>query len=308
MANTPGIIFFEAITPVHMGAGSSLSHIDLPIQRNQVTGLPIFQSSGVKGALRAWTRETCQGDSDKEKLIQIFGPEPGGDDNQDDRAGLLGITDAELLLFPVASEPGVFSFVTCPMILNEFIRKINAAGLILNAGQDAFEDLPEIQENKALISSRFNQQKSRLWLLDLPFETDRTYVSKLDKLASLFSDLFFSPDDPMRTKISKNIILIDDDVFSDLTAQATEVRNRIKIDYETGTVQQGALWTEELLPIHSIMYSLSFFNSRNNGLTPDEIYDFFSTLNLHVCVNQMGGDQTLGHGLVKTAWHIRTLN
>lgn len=307
MASAPGILFFEAITPVHMGAGSSLSHIDLPIQRNQVTGLPIFQSSGIKGAMRAWTREICNGDKDcLDKLLLIFGPEPYAVDNQEDRAGLLGITDAELLFFPVASEPGVFCFVTCPMVLMEFYRKVLASGLADQQLIEIFAELPAVTANDALVSSNFpDSQSTIIWLLDLPFEVGRNCETLLKHVSIFFADLFFTSEDPMREKFMSNLVVVEDSVFTDLTSEGTEVRNRIKVDYETGTVQEGALWTEEFLPVHSLMYSLSFFNSRNQELTPNQCYSFFQDHNLCGRIHQIGGDQTLGHGLVKISWHYK---
>ncbi len=39
---------------------------------------------------------------------------------------------------------------------------------------------------------------------------------------------------------------------------STEVITRTKIDNETGTVEDGALFTEEYLPTDSVLYSLVF--------------------------------------------------
>jgi CRISPR type III-B/RAMP module RAMP protein Cmr4 len=47
------MLFLYCETPVHAGTGTSLSIVDLPIQRERITGLPIVQASSLKGVLRA---------------------------------------------------------------------------------------------------------------------------------------------------------------------------------------------------------------------------------------------------------------
>lgn len=300
MANTPGIIFFEAITPVHMGAGSSLSHIDLPIQRNQVTNLPIFQSSGVKGALRAWTREACNRDEDcLKKLNLIFGPEPGGDDSQEDRAGLLGITDAELLLFPVASEPGVFSFVTCPYLVGLFNTKMSEADL-LSTDFDFLQKDYSISDGQILVNRLYEGTGHTHWLLDMPLRISAAHEDDMSRLSSLISFLAFNGNGFMRGHLEKNLVMVSNEMFRDLTTQATEVRNRIRINPDTGIVQEGALWTEELLPLHSLLYSLTFFSGRTSSLSPSDGYSFIKSTALSGNICQLGGDQSLGHGVVRT--------
>jgi CRISPR-associated protein Cmr4 len=43
------MLFLYCETPVHAGTGTSLSIVDLPIQRERITGLPIVQASSLKG-------------------------------------------------------------------------------------------------------------------------------------------------------------------------------------------------------------------------------------------------------------------
>jgi len=45
-------MFLYAVSPVHLGAGSSVGVIDNPIQRARHTGHPCFAGSGIKGAVR----------------------------------------------------------------------------------------------------------------------------------------------------------------------------------------------------------------------------------------------------------------
>ena len=63
-------------TPLHAGAGSGLSSIDLPIQRERATQYPIIQGSGIKGKLRATlegNREELTAEA-RDTIDVVFGP------------------------------------------------------------------------------------------------------------------------------------------------------------------------------------------------------------------------------------------
>jgi CRISPR-associated protein Cmr4 len=80
------LLFYYAVTPVRMGAGSASGAIDNPIQREVHTQHPVFAGSGLKGALRhhfnrAWPAEGKSGGL----IARIFGLET----NASDYAGAL---------------------------------------------------------------------------------------------------------------------------------------------------------------------------------------------------------------------------
>ena len=79
----------------------------------------------------------------------------------------------------------------------------------------------------------------------------------------------------------------------------TEVVTRTKINNETGTVESGALFTEEYLPQESILYSLVMASPefKKGGMTAKSVMDYFEKeLSL---VFQLGGNATLGKGLLR---------
>ena len=53
MKQNASILSLYAISPCHVGSGSSVGVVDLPIQRERHTNWPVIQASGMKGALRA---------------------------------------------------------------------------------------------------------------------------------------------------------------------------------------------------------------------------------------------------------------
>ncbi|RTZ58182.1 MAG: type III-B CRISPR module RAMP protein Cmr4 [Gammaproteobacteria bacterium] len=295
------VVFFHAITPVHMGAGQGLDHIDLPIQREQHTKFPIFYASGIKGALRQLAleiaKEKCKGyslteinnlvensecpkeeqnsernekqDCEKaiETLVKIFGSQ--------DCKGSLTISDAKILFFSVKSLKGVFAYVTCPYVLNRY-GEDTGKGKIFDS---------EIAEGKIFASETLKVEGSKAVLEEFEFENIGEPKEVIEKL-NLPEDL--------KNKISQRVAIVSDDIFSYFVENLTEVVNRIKIDPETGTVDKktGGLWTEEYLPAESVLYSLWFENEDLNSAEENYLPSDGSLLIL-------GGDQTVGKGIVK---------
>jgi CRISPR-associated protein Cmr4 len=56
--------------------------------------------------------------------------------------------------------------------------------------------------------------------------------------------------------MKEKLIILSNDDFKDFVTLSTEVITRIKINPDTGTVEKGALFTEEYLPSDTILYSL----------------------------------------------------
>ena len=53
MFEASAMLYLYVETPLHAGSGSSVGVVDLPIQRERVTGYPVVQASGLKGKLRS---------------------------------------------------------------------------------------------------------------------------------------------------------------------------------------------------------------------------------------------------------------
>ncbi len=47
------LVFYRNETPLHMGTGTELGVVDLPIQREKHTGFPKGEASSIKGTFRS---------------------------------------------------------------------------------------------------------------------------------------------------------------------------------------------------------------------------------------------------------------
>jgi len=325
---TPLILICE--TPLHAGSGSELGIVDLPIQRERHTGFPKVEGSSLKGCIR----EAFEKPNEKQnemKLINVgakavtsnpinkeyqktveltFGPENAGDDNH---AGALGFTDARLLLFPVRSVKEVFAWITCPKVIQRFENDLRLCGL--NPGFSVPESMTMPHDSLLLTNDSVILEE---------------YAFKVKKEASaegactqfagwLSENIFPKPGKDStdvyaywRDKIRRDIVVLNNDDFRDFVSLGTEVITRIKIDNNTGTVAQGALFTEEYLPAESILYSLAMStpifkkNQADKGIFNQEENDLFEAgLVMEFFKNglgsmiQLGGDATIGKGLIR---------
>lgn len=309
-------LFLHCETPLHAGSGSELGVIDLPIQRERHTHFPKIEGSSLKGAIRERAEQVYLQKGEKRThndLFVTFGPE--GEDNY---AGALGFTDARLLLFPVKSMKGVFAWVTCPQVIKRFLQDLATCELhaTLPINEESIGE-PAIGKAWLSASSTLILAKNSIILEEYAFNVE--VKDELKTLAEWLSSQLFSANSWWKNKIQSSLVLLNDEDFRDFANLSTEVITRTKIDNETGTVADGALFTEEYLPAESILYSLVLAapvfpvekeNPRHKLSRKDSwedsnataVMDFFEQLLQDEAKNrlQVGANATLGKGLIRT--------
>src|ERR1700676_2609164 len=155
-------LYLYTESPLHAGAGSGLSSIDLPIQRERTTQYPMIQGSGIKGKLRATAEDDFK---DEKKVATIFGPANKGDE-ANDHAGALIAGDARILLFPVRSLNGVFAYTTSYDVLSRFKRDMERG-----RAETLLWNVPDYVSEKALVTTTSEVQANNTIVLeDFSFE------------------------------------------------------------------------------------------------------------------------------------------
>lgn len=254
MYNNSAILTFYAETPIHMGAGQSVSYVDLPVQRERHTGFPTMWSSGIKGVIRDLSRREW---NDKNKVEIIFGPEDGSD-----FASCLSITDAKILLYPVRSVKGVFAWITCPFVLKRLKEDLRAVGIefkIKENNQKKEISIPlDIPDDKIFVlqNSPLKIDNEKVALEEFVFDVDNSQSNLVSNLAKFLITLL--PPNDLIQSLEKHLAIVSDNAFKDFVNYAVEIRTRIRIDQAKGTVKEGALFSEELIPSESVFYSLMF--------------------------------------------------
>jgi len=250
---------------------------------------------------------------DKHKLLNYhqsinltFGPENAGNEGH---AGALGFTDARLLLFPVKSMKGVFAWITCPKVLKQFYRDMSLTGFQNEAKIKHALTLDKLTTPE-YCSLFLKEKDNKIVLEEYTFEITNNDSSELKEFSEWLSENITS-ENFWKEKMKTDIVVLSDEDFTDFVNLSTEVITRTKINNETGTVESGALFTEEYLPAESVMYSLALaspiFKEKDeekgifkqaNGKEEDLVMEFFKKGLPEVI--QVGGNATLGKGLVRT--------
>jgi CRISPR-associated RAMP protein, Cmr4 family len=280
----------KVLTPLHIGAGQGLGHVDLPIVREAHTNFPYIPGTSLKGALRnleinqvarergekpsqveeRLTRNKFdQKEEDILRLAKIFGVAgEGAEEGKEVGAGKVLFSDAFIVLFPVKSAKGIFSLTTCPYVINRFFELLGI--------DQRVKDVPEGKIKVLSTKDHRNLINNKLLLEEFVFEAEES--EELKKFVELVG-VFVGEENKRR------IVCVNDTDFMDFVSNYTEVQTHIKIDLDTGTVKEGALWTEEYVPAESVFaFSLVFL----------EELDFTPPTTFH-----LGGDITTGKGFVK---------
>ena len=304
------LVFYYAVSPVHMGAGSAIGAIDSPIQREVHTKHPMFAGSGLKGALRhhfnrAWPRAAGDDRKPNSLINRIFGP----DTSASDFAGALSLSDAQLVALPVRSLKGGFAYVTSPLALARLHRLATQAGMPLDWSA------PAVAADKALVASADLLQGKQLVLeaFEFPAEVD----DKLKAIAQWIAThaLAGAGNSFFADKFKTDLVLLHDSDFAHFARHAMVVEPHVCIDDETGAAKPTGLFYVENLPPETLMVGLAQAsierfkkNSRSTDAAallsaPEVLTAVFAGAGdaqpgIGGKLLQIGGDATTGRGLV----------
>ena len=277
--------FIRVVTPLHAGTGSDIGIVDMPIQRERHTNYPKIESSGLKGSLREYFVSKLGKGNEKVELV--FGPENGGE-----HAAAFALTDAAVLFFPVKSAKGVYALITCLSVLK---RYNDFCGL--------YDDKP--LENIDSLKDKISDGSCRV--------TDKGKVS-FDGKEVVLEEFAFNIDDEtvdLKNKFdfldADRVVCVSDDVFRDFVTLSTELITRNKVSSVTGTVENGALFSEEFLPPETVLYSFLQTGPVNKEKKDDLTLKTQGDVEKFLKDNfpdtfQIGGDATIGKGIVKVYW------
>ncbi len=260
------VVGLLAETSLHPGSGQSTGTIDLPVAREAATGYPVIVGSSLKGALRDRAERTNL-DVDK-----IFG--------KPESAGAVSVTDARLLLLPVRSLTGHYKWVTCPYLLERYVRDRQWAGYPVEMS------IPQPEKGKAVMSGG----KGQLFLEELSF----TIVAEdLKDVVLAVEPLLLH--ESVRARLGSGLVIINDDEFAHFARYGLAVNARNQLEKETK--KSNYLWYEETLPPDTLLYAVLFVRPGQELALPQ-----VQTLFLNEPYLQVGGNETVGQGWCAVAW------
>lgn len=281
------LFHLHTLSALHCGTGQSVGVVDLPIARARATKLPIVPGSSLRGVLRQHVAVSRPNDAKT-----LFGPEFGGGDSNS-FAGALAIGDAHLLALPARCLAGIVSYVTAPFILHRYARDLERSG----ASAPRMPSKPASKREALVPPKSVNRIDNKLVLEDIDLAARED--ASLMEWASCIAQAVHPGDSEAQSEFVKRFALLPDEIMDFLSETATEVRARIAIDQDTGTVRDGALWYEENLPAEAVLWGL-FAISASNREDDDRPEAALATVMPHSnTLLQLGGKAGVGRGLVR---------
>ena len=276
--------WIHALTPVHLGAGRGLGYIDMPIAREKVTNWPYIPGSSVKGVIADYwnASEENRKKEEHKDLKAAFGITS---DENDGAAGALIFTDANILCLPIRSFYGTFAWITSPFCLKRMNMNINIPDFSANI--DAF-----VTDNSILTES-----ENKIYLEDLDINAQKN--NNVTKIADEISKSVFAENPDWQNIFKARFAVVSDDIFTFLCEAGTEVSAHIRINQDTGIVQDGALWYEEALPVETILTGQVWCEKvfvKSSVLSNKDLLDHFCNGVLNI---QIGGKASTGKGQVR---------
>ncbi len=296
-------------TPLHVGSGTSVDVVDLPIMRERITGFPVIPASSLKGVLLQHAREHfedgvhARATSIPAEAKILFGAADiegeGTERKQVSNAGCVQIMEAKLLAFPVRSLAGCFAWLTCPAVLERFQRDTGRKFKVPQPGKDQAV-VPG--DSTLTIPGQAQVVFEEYALVTLPGEG-----AKAKEVADVLKGVCA---DPLWVEsVVKRVAVLNDENFQHFVTTCTEVVAHIKINPETRTVHGGALFNQENVPCEALFYSvLSVLPPRRDTGEKDPM-KALAVANARLTellptqkptILQIGGDETTGHGLCET--------
>ena len=200
-------------TPLHVGCGSAVGVVDLPVLRERATGFPTVPDSALKGVLRDLFDAKAQD--------ELFG-------RQDGRGKIL-VGEARLAAFPVRSAQGGFAWLTSPLALGRLGIRCPEVGEEAVFAPDAL-----------VIGNDVVLEEYRLR------RTGGLPEGLAEKLAPLCGHTLW------QESLAKRLAVVSDTMMTHFAQNACEIAYHNHINDVTGIVEDRGLFAQENVPSETL--------------------------------------------------------
>ena len=230
--------YLITLDPVHIGTGGyRLGRVDNTIVREVGTRVPKIPGTAIHGAVRHYAahrfgKSRCAGQRDhcgKDTcpICYTFGAIK---DNRA-KAGVVSISDARIVLFPVYSMFGPV-WITTP-------ERLRDSGLI-----DGKDDRVNPEDDKAIwINGLTSEDRINLGWLMVERDTGKSFDPAHIRNNAHIPD-----------EIKNRIVVVSERLFTHVVNSNLEVRTSVSINPQTGAAEEGALFTYEAIPRATILW------------------------------------------------------
>lgn len=226
----PKKVYARALDPIHIGAGGyRLGRADNTIVREPSTDVPKIPGTSIAGVVREFytmhlTENKCKNKNTEEKKRECAEEKVKSIFGDESKKGLLRFYDGQIIFFPVPSIQGTV-WVTTKELLKYWLEGLKNNGEKMQIPED---------ENRAYTIKGIDPNKplNLGWLL-LEVKSPKNGSLKLP---------------PQVNGWIKRVVIVPEKLFSPIVNDNLEVRTSVRIDPETGTAAERALFTYEAIP------------------------------------------------------------
>ncbi len=284
-------LIMVTLTPLLPSSGLGRGVIDRPVQRDQATALPTIYGSSVKGAIKSYLIRKGH----RERAERVLGGEEGGKTIP----SKVSIGDALLMALPVPSRDRFIVWLV-PKI--NLLRMLSYIRDFRPCERDSEY---EVKENFNLYTmagpdpndSDPNNEKINVMDSVIPLKKLENNELNLKKVTGILVDSLDKTFGEMFEEY--NVILLENKYVRHFVEKGLGKRARIKIDYETGTVESGKLWYEEYYPPYTVFFVpvLPTRTCEHRNLPERGVCELFRDLSGRTV--PFGGSLTVGMGFTK---------
>lgn len=284
------LLHFYAETPVRAGGADSDGAIDLPIQREEPTGLPVIWAQSLKGAIK----DTLYARG-REDLVRLLGSEPEDRDEQDPtkratKPGVVDIVDSSLVALPVPTLHSTLAWATSPLLISRLTRRLRIA----NAASRP-QSPSRVDQRNAYVCPEHAVNGRRLAFG--PFVLTAEADATVSELARWITDHLLPTEvAAFAEHIQRNLVVVDDRVLASLARECTEIHARVQLHRKPDkpedkdqykTVKNGPFHAE-YLPSETIFTALALGPRDALARLGDALDGVWN----------IGGHESIGKGLV----------
>jgi len=302
--NDARTLLISPLTPLHAGAGSTPSAVDLPVQRDPL-GYPVVYASTIKGALKTllWHR-------DRNLAKALLGPEP----DEEKYTSPLAIVDANLLLIPARSPEGIL-MATSPHLLARALDTLELlAAATHNAEIAELKDILERLQGLQLGTGQahlYDRNHGDILVAGLKLQLTPLGDEEKNALSRLAEKIRDALPNAYKGLLPRSITVVSDTAIHRVIERSLIRQTRVQIDRTTKTVgEKRGLWTEEHLPPGTLLLGgtllskLLLKNSikrlyKDQEKTASEIIREFQKMMHEIGYLVLGGKESTGRGIAK---------
>lgn len=292
---TSFLLYLYTESPLHAGAADAEGSLNLPIQRESTTRYPVVWGQSLKGALRAAAHDAGWGQG---SLDRVFGKavQTDGEPGVNPTAGLLTVGDAQLVALPVPTLRRTFAWATSSVALSRLSRKYTRSEL-----PGDIPNVPDVAHDQGVaLDEVWTASEQVVGPCLVPMSRPKT-AGELENWAERIATDGIGDGSALShfaDKFRSDLLLVGTSVMDQLLRECTEHAVRIQLNPETKTVEHGP-FTSEYLPAETLLATVLTLRAPQGKATEhDAEHQRLLQKLFDGAVLQIGGDETLGKGLV----------